>query len=133
MTQPEDVLGPDKPVAGHGEWWRPAGLLTSQASATVAFTLAVLSMMGQGSWTLAVQSFFGTMFAPSDYGSVVTAGGIASLLLAAAAILLGGRVLSARPDHTSWDTQLARAAVLVGALGALLAVITILGAAIQGL
>jgi hypothetical protein len=123
MSGTDDAAGP-----GRDDWWRPAQLLTAHTSATVAFTFAVLSMLGQGAWTMAAQSFTGTTFAPSEF---LVTGGVASLALAVGALWLGRRVLVARATAPSpWAAHLAGAAVVVGALGALLAILTIIGAAL---
>lgn len=125
MSGTDDAAG-----SGRDDWWRPAQLLTAQTSATVAFTFAVFSMLGQGTWTVAAQSFFGPGFGPREY---VVVAGIASLALAAGALWLGRRGLVARATASSpWAVQLAGAAVVVGALGAVLAALTILGGIVGG-
>ena len=102
-------------------------LLTPKASAITAFTLAVMSMLGQGSWTTAVQSFYGTSFAPSSYGSIVVAIGLVLLAMALGALWLARSVILRANRDTSWEDHLARAAVVVGGLGAVLALVTVVG------
>lgn len=110
-----------------------AQLLTPKTSAIAGFALAVFSMLGQGSWTIAVQSFFGTNFGPGDYGSVLITGGIASLALAAGGLLLARRVLLEPHAGSPWEHHLAGAAVIIAGLGAVFGVLTIIGGAVGGL
>ena len=125
MNGTDDGAGSDR-----NDWWRPAQLLTAQTSATVAFTFAVLSMLGQGTWTVAAQSFFGPGFGPQEY---VVVAGVASLALAAGALWLGRRALVARAKTSSpWAVHLAGAAVIIAALGGVLAVLTIVGGIFGG-
>lgn len=112
-------------------WWSPSALLTTPAAATTAFALAVFSMLGQGSWTIAAQSLFGASFAPDTYGWILATGGVTSLAMAAAAVGLSSRVLTLDEPVSSWDGHLARAAVLVAALGGLFSVLTIVAGALQ--
>jgi hypothetical protein len=113
-------------------WWGPAGLLTPPAAATTAFALAVFSMLGQGTWTTAVQSFFGTSFGPNDYSIILAATGVATGALALGALWLGRRVVTDGRAVASWEGHLARAAILVAALGAVLSILTIIGGVVQG-
>lgn len=125
MSGTDDAAGSDR-----DDWWRPAQLLTAHTSATVAFTFAVFSMLGQGTWTVAAQSFFGPGFGPQEY---VVVAGVASLALAAGALWLGRRVLVVRVTAPSpWAVHLAGAAVIIAALGAVLAVLTIVGGIVGG-
>ncbi|MGZ4427993.1 MAG: hypothetical protein ACXVXC_05280 [Nocardioidaceae bacterium] len=102
-------------------------LLTPKASAITAFTLAVMSLLGQGSWTMAVQSFYGTSFAPRSYGSIVVAIALVQLAVALGALWLARSVTLRANRDTSWEDHLARAAVVVGGLGAVLALVTVVG------
>jgi hypothetical protein len=103
-------------------------LLTRQASAITAFTLAVLSVFGQGSWTTALQSVTGFVPGGAGYFSMVMWFGIIELGLAVGAMLLAGRVLTGDPDQARWEGHLARAAAMIALLGTVFAVVTIIGA-----
>src|SRR6478735_10814116 len=105
------------------------GLLTAEASAIVGFTLAVTSLLGQTSWTTAMQSFFGTSFPESSVDNVLLWYGVASLLMAGVAMWFGRRVTFDQAGTTStWAGHLARADIVLAAFGAVFAVLTILGA-----
>lgn len=124
MTQPNGFTEHED---DHGPAFGLSTLLTPKASAITGFTLAVFSMMGQGSWTIAVQSFFGTNFGPQDYATTVLVVGVVSLALATGALLLARQVLLQHLGGPPWEDHLARAAVVIAGLGAVFAVVTIVG------
>jgi nitrate reductase gamma subunit len=133
MTDHGDFVGHDDRSDVQPEtWWRPAYLLTPKACATAAFALAVFSILGQGSWSLAAQSLFAsTIVSEGDYDVLVALAGLPSLALAVGAVLLARRtLLQPRSVLSSWEDHLARASVLVAALGGLLGLLTLLGAAV---
>ena len=107
-------------------------VLSAEASAITGFTLAVTSLLGQTSWTTAMQAFFGTSFPQSDVNNVLLWYGVASLLMSGVAMWFGRRVtyaeVGARP---TWAGHLARAALVLATFGALFAVLTVLGALIS--
>lgn len=104
----------------------PANLLTARASAIAGFSFAVFSMLGQGSWTTAVTAlFWGTGFPDGAVPNVMAGWGIGGLVMAGVASLLARNTL--RTADEAWEAHLARAAVLVAAAAAVLAVLTIVG------
>jgi len=106
-------------------------LLTPQASAIAGFAFAVFSMLGQGSWSIALTAlFWGESYSPGGVVGVMVAWGIGCLLMAALAAWLAGGTL--RVAGPSWEGHLARAAVLVAGVGAVLAVLTIVGGLVHG-
>ncbi|HEY6933264.1 MAG TPA: hypothetical protein VI452_07685 [Marmoricola sp.] len=122
MSEPGDVdytsTGDDHGVSG--------GIVTAGSAAIAGFTFAVLSMMGQGTWSLALQSlFFGSSYPQSQFDHVMLAWGCGCLLVAAAGFALARRALHLGP--TEGQANLARAAVVVSAAGALLGVLTVIG------
>lgn len=109
-------------------------LLTPKATAIAGFAFAVFSMLGQGTWSAAVQSlFWGSSFPESQLPSVLGSWAVASLLLAVVGWLLARRTLTDPGAAAGWEGHLARAAVLVAAAGALLSVLGIVGALLHGL
>lgn len=102
--------------------------LTAEAAAVVAIVLAVLSLMGQGIWTWAVQAFIGLGDRTADVTGVAVGVGAANLVVALIALWAGSRARSEPAGVTAWPDHLARAAIFLAILGVVLAVITILGA-----
>ncbi len=119
----------DPGAAGSGRS-DPAGtLLTAKAAAIAGFTFAVLSMTGQGTWSQALQSlFWGANFSQGQLGAVLGSWSVATLLLAAGGWLLGRRTLGDPTAAVSWEGHLARAAIIVAAVGGALSALGILGA-----
>ncbi len=111
--------------SGRRAWWRPAELLTAEACALAAFALAVATLLGSGTWANVVAAFFDT-FAPSRYSTVVASAALGPLLVAALSVALAARTI-ASPGVGAWAQHLARAAVLVAAVGVFFAVVTLLG------
>lgn len=100
--------------------------LTPQAAAIAGLVLGFLSLQGQGGWTLAVQSFLGTSFGSGDYDTLMISSAVASLAMA-----LGGFWLSRMATTgggPSWAQHVGRAGQLLAGLGAVLAVLTAVGA-----
>jgi hypothetical protein len=75
---------------------------------------------------LAIQAFVGT-FGAGQYGGMVSSYGVASLIVSVLAALLGRKALVDSRETASWEGQVARAAILLGALGVVFGVVTILG------
>lgn len=110
----------------------PANLLTPKATAIAGFTFAILSMLGQSTWSTALTTlFWGTSYSPDSVPSVMTVWGIGSLVVAGLGVWLAHNTL--RVADQAWEAHLARAAVIVAALGALLAVLTIIGGLLHGM
>jgi hypothetical protein len=102
------------------------GLMTSKATAIAAFAFAVFSMMGQGSWSIALTAlFWGVNYEAGAVPNVMVVWGVGCLVMAGLGAWLAHRTL--RLVDQTWEGHLARAATLVAAAGAVLALITILG------
>jgi hypothetical protein len=112
----------------------PANVFSPRATAVAGFTFAVLSMIGQGTWGTALQSlFFGSSYSQGSLDRVMVAWGFGSLLVAALGFALAFVSLQGRAGHDAWDAHLARAAVIVSAVGAFFGVVTIIGGLIHHL
>jgi hypothetical protein len=115
---------------GHapGTSYGPGGLLTPRACAIAGFAFAAFSMLGQGTWSLALQALvWGSTFQQSQIGSILAGWALATLILAGVAWLLARRTLADPVAAGAWDGHLARAAVLVAAAGAVFSVIGLVG------
>ncbi len=113
-------------------WWAPASLLTTEAAAITAFTVALLGMVGGTTIaSVLVQSVVGAPWEQDGWVwySVLSAG--MALVFAAGAVLLARRVIR-DADAPGWSGHLARAAVLVAAAGIALSTLAILATAVQG-
>jgi hypothetical protein len=104
-------------------------LLTPGASAIAGFAFAVFSMLGQGTWSTALQSLFwsGGGFPQSSLGAVLSVWAVGTLLMAIVGIVLARRTLADAVTSASWEGNLARAALLVAAAGVLLSLLGIVG------
>jgi hypothetical protein len=98
--------------------------LTPMAAAIAGFTLAVLSLFGDGAWVFPVQVFGTSDSFPGDFDNVVIACGVIQALLAAGGLALSRRVLTTTEDGDS-ARHLAGAAGLVAAIGLVVAVATV--------
>jgi hypothetical protein len=106
-----------------------AALLTPESTAITAATLAYLSVFDAGGVASAIQATFGWSFGFDDsYASNIAAAGLFMILAAVGATVLGLRVVRLAPAQQRWAGHLARASILVAALGAVLGVITVVGA-----
>src|SRR4051794_33712551 len=121
----------DSPEDTSGSAFSPSQLLTPQASSIAGFAFAVFSMLGQGSWSIALTAlFWGQSYSPGSVDGVMVAWGIGCLLMAGLAVWLAGGTL--RVTGQSWEAHLARAAVLVAGVGAILAALTVIGGLVHG-
>jgi hypothetical protein len=109
----------------------PANLLTPKATAIAGFTFAVLSMLAQSTWSTALTTlFWGSSYSPGTVPNVMAVWGIGCLVVAGLGAWLAHHTL--RVADQAWEAQLARAAVIVAALGGILAVLTIIGGLVHG-
>jgi uncharacterized membrane protein len=109
----------------------PASLLTPRATAIAGFAFAVFSMLGQGSWSTSLTAlFWGSRYQLGAVDGVMVVWGVGSLSMAVLGAWLARRTLLAREE--TWEAHLARAAVLVAAVGAVLAVLTVIGGLVHG-
>lgn len=123
MTQPDDLAAAtDRTANGLDE-----AAVKARSGAIVGLVLAVLSLQGQGSWGLAIQSIFGLRFGPDQFGIVLALTGLATLGLSMAGFVLGRRASSVHGSVASWEHYVGRAAVVLGALGAVISVVTVVG------
>lgn len=122
---------PDEATTGGGPSFL-GSLMTPKAAAIAGFAFAVLSMTGQGTWSMAVQTlFWGSNFPQSQVTFVLGSWAVATLVIAALGWLLARRTLSDAVAADSWEGHLARAATLVAGVGAVLSVLGILGSLVH--
>ena len=113
-------------------WWAPASLLSAESSAVSAFTVALLGMFGGTTIVpVLVQSVVGAPWEPDGWVWYSVLSAAMALLFALGAILLARRVLVVA-DAPDWSGNLARAAVVVAAVGFALSTVALLAAAMQG-
>ncbi|MEP9362286.1 hypothetical protein ABLE68_04910 [Nocardioides sp. CN2-186] len=97
------------------EWLTPTG------AAIAGFTLAVLSLITNGAWLLAVQAFM-QRNGSASYGDVVIATGVAQGVFAIAALVMAKRGL----DSTETTARnLGSAGTILALLGMVVAVLTV--------
>ncbi len=113
--------------ATRGEPFTVASVFTPKATAIAGFAFAVLSMTGQGIWTQVLQALWGQGFPASLVGYVLVSWAGSTLLVALVALLLARRTLRDGAAAAGWEGHLARAAVIVASVGALLSLVAILG------
>jgi hypothetical protein len=94
--------------------------------AIAGFTIAVLSLLTNGAWALALQTFIARN-GSSSFEDVVMATGVAQGVLAIAAVILARRGLQA-PAVTA--RNIGGAAVILGLLGLAVAFLTVVAALI---
>ena len=99
--------------------------LTPQASAITGFTLAVLALTGQGTWTQAVQSLWLPSYPESSVAVVLASGSAATLLIAIAALVVSRRALSPTAG-AGWHEHLGRAGVALAVLAVGLSALALL-------
>ena len=99
----------------------PDGWLTDVAAAIAGFTTAVLSLLANGAWAVAIQAFL-TRNGTSSLQDVVIATGVAQGLLAIVALVLARRAVD---SSVVTARNLGGAAVIVGVLGLAAAVVTV--------
>ncbi|HET8560784.1 MAG TPA: hypothetical protein VFL69_09730 [Marmoricola sp.] len=103
-----------------------SGLLTPKATAIAGFTFAFFSLFGQGALGQALSAlFWGSRYEIGSVPGVMAVWGFGCLVLAGLGAWLARSTLLAA-DRT-WEADLARAALLVAALGAVIALLTIAG------
>jgi hypothetical protein len=100
-------------------------VLTPEACAIAGFTFAVLTMTGQGAWTGLVHALFRGSFAADRIGSVFASAFMATLLLDAVALWLARHTLADPSAAWSWAGHLARATVVVAAVAAAVATVSL--------
>ena len=115
-----------RPETGYTAPLRPGNLMTPQATAIAAFAFAVFSMLGQGSWSMALTSlFWGVNYQVGVVPNVMVVWGIGCLVMAGLGVWLA--LYTLRFAAATWEAHVARAAVFVAAAGTVLGAITILG------
>lgn len=110
---------------------RLSDLLTPTSTSIAGLAFAIFSMLGQGTMSITVQSFaLGSRYSLGSVDTVMVVWGIGCVLLA---VLGGGfawftlRANPIGPEHGQWPAQLARAAVLIAAVGGTLGILTVIG------
>ena len=99
--------------------------LTPMAAAIAAFTLAVLSLSGDGAWVFPTQALATADSFSGDFDTIVIALGVVQAALAGGGLWLARRVLTT-PDAGDGARHLAGAAGLVGLIGMVVAVATVI-------
>jgi hypothetical protein len=97
------------------------GWLTPTAAAIAGFTIAVLSLLTNGAWVLALQTFIARN-GSSAFEDVVMATGVTQGLLAIAALVLATRSLA---SSAVTARNLGGATVVLGVLGLVVAFLTV--------
>ncbi len=105
-------------------WWSPGSLLTTGASAITAFTISVAATMGFVGYPVA-EAVVGFPSGPGEMRERAIVNGIVVLLLIVAVFWLGQRVLLDDEDGPGWGRHLTGSAVVIGAVGTVLATVTI--------
>jgi hypothetical protein len=99
----------------------PQRWLTDTAAAIAGFSIAILSLLVNGAWTLAIQTYVDRN-GPGAFEDVVMVSGVAQGLLAIAALVLGRRGVA---SSAVTARNLGGAAVVLGALGLAVAVLIV--------
>ncbi|HEU4512941.1 MAG TPA: hypothetical protein VFR87_07535 [Nocardioidaceae bacterium] len=121
MTQPDRVAAaPDRAAP-------PEAPVKARSGAIVGLVLAVLSLQGQGSWTAAIQAVLGYQLGPDQFRVAMAISGLVTLGFALAGFVLGRRALAVRGGAASWEQHVGGAAVVLGAIGALISAVTVVG------
>lgn len=121
MSQPEDVATAPGSAAGTDEAMR------ARSGAIVGLVLAILSLQGQGSWTTAIQAVFGYQLGPDQFSVAMAISGLVTLGFGVAGFVLGRRASSVSAGLPSWEQYVGRAAVVLGAIGAVISMVTVVG------
>ena len=113
---------------GHEQVWIG---LTPKAASIVAFTVAVLSLQGQGYWSYSVGRLAEYVYqrGQAELGLLLVT--LPPLLLAVTGIVLGRRAVAAG-EVASWEQHLGRAAVATGLLGVGIAVLSLVTGVLTG-
>ena len=97
------------------------GWLTPTAAAIAGMTIAVLSLLTNGAWTMALQAFIARN-GSSSFDDIVMATGVTQGLLAIAALVLAKRGLV---STAATARNLGGATVVLGVLGLVVAFLTV--------
>jgi hypothetical protein len=129
-TMSEEHLTDEPPTRPAG-LFSPVNLMTPKATAIAGFAFAVFSMLGQGSWSTALTTlFWGSSYEMGTVRNVMVVWGIGCLIMAGLGVWLAHTTL--RVVEQAWEAHLARAAVLVAGMGAVLAILAIIGGLVHG-
>lgn len=114
-------------------WWSPGTLLTSEASAITAFTLAVTGLMGWVGFPVA-DALVGFSGRPDQVKERIVVGAIVALVVLIGAFWLCQRVLLDDDDGevSAWPRHLAGASVVIAAIGSALSIVTVIGGLLVG-
>lgn len=122
MTQPDDLTATTADPAATG---KPT--VAARTNGIVGLVLAILSLQGQGSWTTAIQAVFGYQLGPDQFRVAMAISGLVTLGFAVAAFVLGRRALAGHGGAAPWEQHVGGAAVVLGAIGALISMVTVVG------
>ena len=110
-----ELHGPSESGGSADSWFTPT------AAAIAGFTIAVLSLLTNGAWVVALQTFIARN-GPSAFEDVVMAAGVVQGLLAIAALGLARRGLA---SSAGTARNLGGATVVLGVLGLVVAFVTV--------
>jgi hypothetical protein len=106
-------------------WWSPNFLFTAEASAIVAFTLAVIGLMGFISDPLA-RALLGFPEGPHDMPTVAVVSGLVVLVLLVGSFWLSyGALVDDDYEVATWTRHLAVSSAVIAAIAVVLSVATI--------
>jgi hypothetical protein len=104
--------------------------LSPGASGIVAFTLAVLVLMGNNLMVLGTQTLFNESFNSQGMTEYLTTWALGGAIPAVASVFLARRALTAA-GASGWELMLARAAVVLSAIALFYCVLIVVGAIIH--
>ncbi|MGI8806689.1 MAG: hypothetical protein ACR2KK_02320 [Acidimicrobiales bacterium] len=109
-------------------WWTPDGLLTVEASAITAFTLAIAGLMGWIGFPVA-EALVGIPGGPAQMQERLVVSALIVLVVLIGAFWLCQRVLlDDDDDPPAWARHLAGASVVIAGIGTAFSIVTVVGA-----
>lgn len=116
----------DEEFVPPSRWWSPGTLLTGEASAITAFTLAVAGLMGWIGFPVA-EALLGATGFPDKLRERLVVSALVVLVVLIGTFWLCQRVLHDDDDEVAaWARHLAGASVVIAAIGATLSIVTII-------
>jgi hypothetical protein len=123
-------MSDDDSYDGPQPGWLPGGLSSPGTSATVAFTLAVLVLMGNNLMVQGTQSLFNEAFNSQGMTEYLITWALGGAVPAAASLFLARRALTGG-DAAGWELVLGRAAVVLAVIGLFYCALIVVGAIIH--
>jgi hypothetical protein len=107
-------------------WWQPASLLTPAACAVGAFAIATVDLTGQNLLQVGISALLGQgFFSSNDAAGYYLVWGLSALVPLVIVALLARVTL--RATRSGWESNLARASMIVATVAFVGAVLTALG------